>query len=45
MHSKYYKTVKSNYRNGLWDIDRVRNAVEKNWITPAEFKEITGQDY
>lgn len=42
--SKYEK-VKYYYNNGLWSIDRVRNAVVKGWITPDEFEEITGQPY
>ena len=42
--SKYEK-VKYYYENGLWGIDRVRNAVVKGWITPEEFEEITGQPY
>lgn len=44
MSSKFEK-VKSYYERGLWDISRVRNAVVKNWITPAEFEEITGTAY
>lgn len=44
MSSKFEK-VKSYYERGLWDIFRVRNAVVKNWITPAEFEEITGAVY
>ena len=43
--SKKYKTVKIFYDHGLWSIARVRNAVEKGWITDEEFKEITGEDY
>lgn len=43
--SKKFKTVKNFYDRGLWSIARVRNAVEKNWITEDEFKEITGEDY
>lgn len=42
--SKYEK-VKNYYEIGLWDITRVRNAVIKNWITEAEFKEVTGMEY
>lgn len=45
MHSKKYEVVKRNYRLDLWDIDRVRNAVEKNWITAEEFEEITGESF
>ena len=42
--SKYDK-VKYYYDNGLWDIDRVRNAVVKGWITTTQFAEITGGVY
>lgn len=48
-HSKNYDKVKRYYDRGLWDKDRVRDAVthpEGNpWITPEEYKEITGEDY
>ena len=44
MSSKFQK-VKYYYDNGLWDINRVRNAVVKNWITSEEFEEITGEPY
>lgn len=42
--SKYEK-VKSYYKTGLWSIERVHNAVVKNWITEEEYKLITGEDY
>ena len=42
--SKFEK-VKYYYDNGLWNISRVRNAVVKNWITAADFEEITGESY
>lgn len=42
--SKYDK-VKDFYDNGLWNISRIRDAVEKNWITPEEFYVITGIEY
>ena len=42
--SKFEK-VKYYSDNGLWNISRVRNAVVKNWITAAEFEEITGESY
>ena len=45
MMSSKYEKVKSYYERGLWDISRVRNAVVKSWITPAEFEEITGTVY
>lgn len=40
-----YELVKQCYDNGLWSIERVRNAVVKKWITADEFREITGEDY
>lgn len=44
-HSKYYYKVKAYYDMKMWNESRVRNAVKMNWITEAEFKEITGQEY
>lgn len=49
-HSEKYETVLTFYNrkmNGkrLWDEQKVRNAVEKGWITPEEYTEITGQAY
>lgn len=43
--SKHFKKVKGYYDSGLWSIERVRNAVVKNWITAEEFKMITGAEY
>ena len=40
-----FEKVKYYFDNGLWSIDRVRNAVVKGWITAEQFKEITGEDY
>lgn len=45
MHSEKFEMVKKYYIMGLWNIERVRNAVVKKWITEEEFKEITGEDY
>ncbi len=45
MHSKNYYKVKEWFGLHVWNEDRVRNAVVKNWITKDEFKEITGKDY
>lgn len=42
--SKNYGKVKGYYDAKLWSIGMVRNAVGK-WITEAEYREITGQDY
>ena len=33
------------YRTGKIDINGIRKAVERKWITVEDFKEITGQDY
>lgn len=49
-HSPKYETVKHNYETfkkgkRLWNIDQVRNAVVKGWITAEEFEEITGEPY
>lgn len=43
--SKYYNLVKKNYDNGFWDIDKVRDAVAKGWITREEFYDITREVY
>ena len=44
MRTKFEK-VKKYFDNGLWDIRRVKNAVEKGWITAEEFEEITHAPY
>ena len=41
-HSPKFELVKSYYDRGLWDADRVRNAVGK-WITAEEAAEILGE--
>ena len=43
--SKKYMKVKKYFDNGLWDSERVANAVVKGWITVDEFREITGVIY
>lgn len=43
--SANFGKVKYYYDNGLWNIDRVKKAVTKGWITEEEYKEITGEDY
>lgn len=40
-----YGKIKEYFRLGLWDEQKVRNAVAKGKITPEEFKAITGKDY
>ena len=37
-----FEMVKNFYDNGLWKEKRVRDAVVKGWISPENFKEITG---
>lgn len=44
-NSKNYSKVKHWYDMKMWNESRVRDAVEKKWITAAEFKEITGKEY
>ena len=43
--SKHFKKVKGYYDSGLWNLERVRNAVVKGWIIAEEYKIITGEDY
>lgn len=45
MHSPKYEKVKNYYDNGLWNIEMLRNAVVKNWITEEEYEEIVGEGY
>ena len=40
-----YNVVKRYYDLGYWTIQMVRNAVVKGWITPEQYKQITGEDY
>ncbi|HCI54681.1 MAG TPA: XkdX family protein [Bacteroidales bacterium] len=44
-HSSNYNKVKRYFVLGVWNVGRVRDAVEKAWITIAEFEEITGTTY
>lgn len=44
-HSKKFKLVKKYYNQRLWSKTRVRNAVDKGWITISEYKEIVGEAY
>ena len=43
--SEKFNLVMDYYQHGLWDLRRVKNAVEKGWITPEEYKIITGSSY
>lgn len=42
--SKNYEKVKNYYDEGLWNENRVHNAVGK-WITSEEYEQITGKVY
>jgi uncharacterized XkdX family phage protein len=44
-YSDNYNKVKTYYVMKMWNETRVRNAVIMNWITEAEFEEITGKAY
>lgn len=43
--SKKFAFVKAAYERGSWDVDMVRAAVAKAWITAEEFTLITGEAY
>ncbi|MBO7670122.1 MAG: XkdX family protein [Oscillospiraceae bacterium] len=43
--SEHFEKVKGYYDAGLWNKARVHKAVEKGWITAAEYREITGEKY
>ena len=40
-----FEKIKKYYEVGVWDEQRVREAVARNIITVEQFKEITGNDY
>lgn len=42
--SQHYEEVKEYYATGRWTKKMVWNAVGR-WITPDEYKLITGEDY
>ena len=44
MMSRFEK-VKKYFDDGLWNIQRVANAVIKGWIEIDEFQKITGENY
>ena len=45
MHSKKFEKIKNWYESGLWPRGWVADAVIKNWITAAEYEEITGEPF
>ena len=42
---EWFEKIKLYYETGLWDINRVKDAVVKGKITAEQFKEITEQAY
>ena len=40
-----FEKIKTCYDLGVWNEQRVRDAVEKGTITPEQFKKITGKNY
>lgn len=44
-HSNNFSSVKRWYNLGMWDKERVYNAVESGYISESEYKLITGEDY
>ena len=40
----WFEKIKYYYDNGLWDVARVRNVVDKV-LTEEQFSEITGEAY
>ncbi len=40
----WFERIRFYYEQGLWDKERVRNAVNKV-ITPEEYEQITGEPY
>lgn len=42
--SKNFEKVEFYYKRGFWSLEQVKNAVNR-WITPEEYKQITGEDY
>lgn len=45
MKSKYFDMIYNYYKLGVWDIEKVQNAVVKGYITEEEFEEITDIPY
>lgn len=40
-----FEKVKKYFDDGLWNINRVANAVLKGWIDTEQFEIITGENY
>ena len=43
VHSKIYLQAKRNYREGLWNEERLRTLVAAGRLTAAEFEEVQRQ--
>ncbi len=43
--SSKFELVKKYFDLKVWSVERVKMAVEKNWITREEFQVITGEAY
>lgn len=43
--SDKYELVKRYYNLGVWSEERIRNAVDKGWITKDEFLAICRKEY
>ena len=43
--SKNFEKVMEYYKRNLWNLQRVYDAVQKQWITKNEYKEITGKEF
>jgi len=44
-HSAKFELVKGYYDSGEWKKKAVKNAVNRRWITAAEYEEIVGEPY
>lgn len=40
--SKHFEEIKKYYDAGVWNEQKLREAVAKNWINASEFQVITG---
>ncbi|WP_083390180.1 XkdX family protein [Staphylococcus sp. LCT-H4] len=40
-----YGTLKRLYNLGLLTIDKISESTRYGWITPEQYKDITGEDY
>lgn len=43
--SPKYQLVAYYYEMRMWDLNRVKAAVVKGWVTGAEYQQITGEVY